>query len=146
MVRPYALKTSMKTAIIRSNPRGDHDMMHASSVYNIPQIVGHAHSSAVSGLIESVTVFFYFVCFAGSARTRAHSSLIRELWSEKVLALLLTRPQHLNFYTIHCSLHNSLFSLVSFLIILHSRGCSVSFIAISASLYNPNKLHNLIRL
>ena len=48
LVKPNVPKTS-KTAIIRLSPRGDRDTMHASSVYNIPQIARRTHSSAVSG-------------------------------------------------------------------------------------------------
>ena len=42
-------RLATKTAIIRSNPRGDRDTMLASSAYNTPQIARHTHSSAVPG-------------------------------------------------------------------------------------------------
>ena len=37
MVRPNALKTSTNTVIVRSNPGGDRDAVHASSAYSIPK-------------------------------------------------------------------------------------------------------------
>ena len=49
MAKPNMPKTSTKTAIIRISPRGDHDTMHASSAYNVPQIARRTPSSAVSG-------------------------------------------------------------------------------------------------
>ena len=48
MVRSNAPKPSTKTAIIRSNLRGDRDTMHAST-YNAPRIARHTHSSTISG-------------------------------------------------------------------------------------------------
>ena len=48
MVKPNVSKTLTKTAIIRPNPRGDRDTVHASSAYSIPQIARRTHSSAVS--------------------------------------------------------------------------------------------------
>ena len=49
MVRPYALKTSAKTAIIRSNPCSNRGTMHALSAYSTSRIARRAHSRAVSG-------------------------------------------------------------------------------------------------
>ena len=49
MVKPNVLKTSTKTAIIHPSPRGDRDIMHASSAHSIPQIARRIHSSAVLG-------------------------------------------------------------------------------------------------
>ena len=49
MARPNAWKTSAKTATIRSDPRGDRDTMHVSSVYSTSHIAHHIQSSAVSG-------------------------------------------------------------------------------------------------
>ena len=47
IARPTTLKTSTKTAITCSSPRGDRDAMHTLSAYSIPQAA--QHSSAVSG-------------------------------------------------------------------------------------------------
>ena len=49
MVRPDAPKTSTKTTIIRSNPRGNRGTMHAPSAYNVSPKARHAHCSAVLG-------------------------------------------------------------------------------------------------
>ena len=56
MVRPNVPKSTTKTAIIRSSPRGDRDTMHASSAYSILQIARRSHSSVVSGWTRSASM------------------------------------------------------------------------------------------